>query len=82
MIEMSNYTAASTTMERFVVAVKAKMTRDGVSQTELAKRLGITQPQISERLALKRGNLSFNKADEIAAALGTSTVDLLNGFGQ
>jgi transcriptional regulator with XRE-family HTH domain len=75
--DVANYLAPADTMEAFVEAVKAKMIRDGVTQVELAKRLGIRQPTLSGKLSLARGNMSFATADEIAKALGTTTLELL-----
>ncbi len=76
---MSNSIEASTTMVRFVDAVKARMQRDGITQVDLANRLGVKSPTINAVLKLKAGNLSFRTADEIATALGTTTADLISG---
>ena len=76
---MSNSIEASTTMVRFVTAVKAKMETEGITQVELAKRIGTQSPNISAMLKLRTGNLSFKTADEIATALGTTTAELISG---
>lgn len=75
--EMSTYLAPSDTMEAFVVAVKATMKRDGITQVELAKRLGIHKTAVGQKLNGRGGNCTFETADEIAHALGTTTRELL-----
>lgn len=79
MIDVSNSIEASTTMVRFVTAVKAKMETEGITQIELANRLGSQRQYVSSMLKLKAGNLSFKTADEIATALGTTTAELISG---
>ncbi len=75
---MSTYLAPSDTMEAFLFAVKAKMKRDGITQVELANRLGIHKTAVGTKLNGRGGNCTFQTADEIAHALGTTTLELLN----
>jgi transcriptional regulator with XRE-family HTH domain len=75
--DVANYLAPDDTMEAFVEAVKAKMKRDGITQVELANRLGVHKSAITQKLQGKGGNCSFRTADEIARALGTTTIELL-----
>lgn len=77
MSNLPNYLAPSSTMELFVIAVKTRMRESNVTQDELAQRIGVKQPVVARSLSRKGGNLSFETADRIAQALGTTTVDLL-----
>lgn len=56
--------------------VKIWMTREGVTQKELANILGVTQASVSEKL---RGKIAFNLNDlvTISAAFGISLGELL-----
>jgi transcriptional regulator with XRE-family HTH domain len=75
--EVANYLEAAATMEVFVDAIRARMIVEGVTQDELARRLGVHKTAVSRTLNKKGGNCSFQTADEFAAALGTTTIELL-----
>jgi transcriptional regulator with XRE-family HTH domain len=77
MSDVATYLEPADTMEAFLDAVKAKMKREGITKVELAKRLGIHETAIGKRLNGKAGNCTFQTADEIATALGTTTIELL-----
>lgn len=70
------------TMDVFIDAVKARMDEKGITQIELAKRLGVSKATVNQRLLKNAGNCSFKTADEMAAALGTTTIELLKSHGQ
>lgn len=80
MTDMATYLAPANTMEAFIFAVKAKMKRDGISQVELANRLGVHKTAVSQKLGLRGGNCTFETADQISHALGTTTIELLNSL--
>lgn len=65
-------------MQVFIVAVKAKLDELNLSQSELARRANMDQSSCSKLLRGQMGNCTLSKCDEIALALGTTTIDLLS----
>ena len=64
-------------MQVFIGAVKAKLETLHISQSEFARRASMDQSSCSKLLRGQLGNCTLSTCDEIAAALGTTTVDLL-----
>lgn len=79
MVEMTTYAPPSDSMAIFCAAVKRRIRLLRISQNELARRLGVTSTAMSQLLQGKAGNCTLKKCDEIAAALDTTTLDLLSG---
>lgn len=64
-------------MQLFIAAVNHRLEELSISQSELARRAEMAQPSLSKLLSGKKGNCTLTKCDEIAAALGTTTLALL-----
>lgn len=79
MIDVSTYAPPSDSMAVFCEAVKARLTVLRISQNELARRAEILPGDLSRLLNGKTGNCTLKKCDQIAAALDTTTAELLNG---
>lgn len=77
MVDMTTYAPPSDSMAVFCDAVKTRLRLLRISQGELARRLDISAPTLSQLLQGKAGNCSLKRCDEIAAALDTTTIDLL-----
>lgn len=77
MIDVTTYAPPSDSMTVFCDAVRRRLRLLRISQGELARRLGITPPTLSQLLQGKAGNCSLRRCDEIAAALDTTTIELL-----
>lgn len=63
----------------FCEAVRRRILLLGMSQNELAGKMGVASGHLSNLLNGKSGNCSLSTCDKIAAGLGTTTADLLNG---
>lgn len=74
---MPTYAPPSDTMAIFIQAVRNRLRKLRVSQNELARRMGKEQTDLSKLLRGVRGNCSLETCDQIAHALGTTTLELL-----
>lgn len=76
---MSNYIPPGDSMAVFCDSVKRTLRKLRISQNELASRVGMDSSALSKVINGKAGNCSLETCDRIAAGLGTTTADLLNG---
>lgn len=77
MIDVTTYAPPSDSMTVFCDAVRRRLRLLRISQGELARRVGTQPIHISRLLNGKAGNCSLETCDKIAAAMNTTTIELL-----